>query len=138
MIYEAQVSYEGQDKTGNPRTIKENYLMDDFFFFKEVESYLYDVEFVGVADVVVCAIKRSRIKEIACGKRHVDDSLWLAELEDMFITDEGEERPIRYKVAFFANSFDDAKTYISEYIKQGYNMSLVSLKKTKFSDVLTK
>ena len=55
---------------------------------------------------------------------------------DVFHDDEGNEKPLKYKILFFSKTYESANAFITEYSKQGYDMSLVSLKLTKFVDVI--
>ena len=101
----------------------------------QVESELHK-EFKGYKDFDVVAIKRSNIKEIANQRTNNDDVIWQAELQDIFHDDEGNEKLLKYKILFFSKTYESANTFITEYAKQGYQMSLVSLKLTKFIDVI--
>ena len=103
--------------------------------FTQVESKLYE-KFEGYKDFDVVAIKRSNIKEIANQRTNNDDVIWQAELQDIFHDDEGNEKLLKYKILFFSKTYESANTFITEYAKQGYDMSLVSLKLTKFMDVI--
>lgn len=137
MIYEGTISYVGVDNRGNDKTIKENYVMQDRETFGDAESCLYN-EFKDdrLTDFDVIALKRSSIKEIANQRTNDNDLLWIAELQNTFIDDNGVEKITKYKVLFYSQTFDSAKTFISNYIKQGYDLDLVSLKLTKFKDIL--
>lgn len=135
MIYEATVMYVSPDDRGNERNNKESYILENQDLFTQVESKLYE-EFEGYKDFDVVAIKRSNIKEIANQRTNNDDVIWQAELQDIFHDDDGNEKLLKYKILFFSKTYESANTFITEYAKQGYDMSLVSLKLTKFIDVL--
>ena len=62
--------------------------------------------------------------------------IWIAEVQDTFTNDEGEEQEINYKVAFYSKTIDSAMAYVKEYLRQGYDMKIVSLKKSNFVDVI--
>lgn len=138
MIYEAQVAYNASNNKGEIKCVKENYLMENRLIFAQVESDLYGMfnGYSNIEDFDVVAIKRSKIKEIANTRGSDEDLLWLAEIEDIFLTDDGEEKPLRYKIVVFAPTFDSAKAFLADYLKQGYSMELVSLKLTKFKDLI--
>lgn len=135
MIHECQVNYVTIDKQGKDKNVKENYLVDNLECFTEVEEKLVEYG-IGFTDFDVLAIKRSSAKEIANSKQNENDKIWLAEVMDVQINDDGEEKEIKYKIFLFAQTFDSAKAFISDYIKQGYDLTLVSLKLTKFVEVL--
>lgn len=135
MIHEVTIAFTVAGKNGEGKTIKEQYLVDNRNLFAEVEDAMY-VGFDGYKDLDVIAVKRSRIKEIINTRQSEDDLIWMAELQDTFVDDDGKETYIKYKVVLYSKTFDTAKAFISEYIKQGYNLALVSLKLTKFEEVL--
>lgn len=135
MIHEVTIAFTVAGKNGEGKTVKEQYLVDNSNLFAEVEDSMY-VGFDGYKDLDVIAVKRSRIKEIINTRQSEDDLIWMAELQDTFVDDDGKEKYIKYKVVLYSKTFDTAKAFISEYIKQGYNLALVSLKLTKFEEVL--
>ena len=135
MIYEATLTYITVDKNGNDKVDKSMYVIDGCEVFAEVENMLYE-RFAGENSLDVVAIKRSKIKEIANERKYDDEKVYLSEVEDVYTDDNGEEKSLRYKILFYAKDFDGAKAFISEFIKQGFNMNLVSLKLTKFDDVI--
>lgn len=136
MIYESTISYVGVNDKGNDVVIKESYILQDKESFGDVEDTMLS-EFNNVlTDMDVIAIKRSRIKEVANSSTDNDDKIYLATIADIFIDDNSNEKEIKYVIALFAKTFDGAKAFISEYLKQGYNMQLKSLKETKFVGVI--
>ena len=131
MIYEAKISYENEGKV-----VKEQYIIENAELFGEVEAKLYD-EFGNFPNFSVVSIKtNNKIREIINQREDEEDFIWTAELQDVFHTDEGDEKHIRYKDIIFAKTFDSAKTKIVKYMQQGYDMTLVSLKLTDFKEVL--
>lgn len=135
MIYEGTIQYIAIDENGNDKSTKENYIIENAELFAQVENKLYE-EFEGYTDIDVVAVKRSRIKEIINTRQSEDDLIWLCEIEDVFLTEDGEEKPLRYKILGYSKDFNSAKTLFGEYLKQGYSMNIISIKKTKFEDVL--
>lgn len=135
MIYEATVTYKSYDDNGRERDNKENYIVESMNTFSEVEQYLLE-EFGAFKDFDVTHIKRSKIKEVANGRGNKGDSIWMAELQDVFHKDDGSEELLKYKIAFFSKTYESANVFISEYVKQGYQMVLISLKLTHFEDVI--
>lgn len=136
MIYEIQVQYTTIDpKSGNDKIAREKYLVENVETFAEAEAKGYDWG-DGETDLDVIAVKRSKVKEIVNTRQSMEDLIWLAELQDTFTTDDGEEKYTKYKVVLFAKTFDHAKSIMEEYIKQGFNMSLVGVKLTGFNNLL--
>lgn len=136
MIYETQIAYVTIDNRGNDKNVKENIVVLNATSFTEAEETGYKYG-DGLTDIDVVSIKRSKIKEVLNERSNDSDLIWQAELMDVFHDDEGNEKEIKYKTILFAQSFDSAKAFISEYMRQGYdNMSLVSLKLTKFTTVI--
>lgn len=136
MIYEATTTHIIIDNKGNDKIKKERFIIDNMGTFSDVEAMLFG-EYGTFREFDVPAIKRSNIKEIANKRQSDEDKIYIAEVEDIFTTDTGEEKPIKYKIAFFSSSnFDDALYFITEFLKQGFDMSLISLKQSNFIDIL--
>lgn len=135
MIYEATITHIVIDDKGNDKTKKERFIIDNMETFSEVESMLFE-EYGSLREFDVPTIKRSNIKEIANKRQSDEDKIYIAEIEDVFTTDTGEEKPIKYKIVFFSSEFDNALYFITEFLKQGFDMSLISLKQSNFVDVL--
>lgn len=137
MIYEVQITYVTVDNKGNDKNIKNNLVVQNAISFADAEEAGYEYgQGLNLNEVDVVGVKRSKVKEILNTCQHDDDLIWQAELMDVFHDDEGNEKEIKYKTILFTQSFDSAKAFISEYMRQGYDMSLVSLKLTKFTTVI--
>lgn len=135
MIYEATITYITRDNNGNDKQVKESYIFDNVETFAQVEEMLYR-EFQDLTDIDVIAIKRSNINETIKPKTTEGESVWMADIVQMFTDDNGVEKEMRYKFAFFSLNTDTAFQYVKEYLKQGYtDMELVGLKKTRFQDI---
>lgn len=136
MTYEATITYITRDKKGNDKQVKENYIIDEVETFAQVEELLYD-KFQGLTDIDVVAIKRSNINEIIKPKTTNGESVWIADIVQIFTDENDVEKEMRYKFAFFSMYPNTAFQYVKEYLKQGYDdMELVGLKKTRFQDIL--
>ncbi len=135
MIWETQVAYITIDKKGNDKQVKEKFLVEYAESFSDVENRLYK-EFGDKTNFEVQAIKQSKAKETLSYKKDGDELIWCAEMQDIFYTDEGEEKYIKYKVFLCAKTFDEAKSNLYEYIAQAYDMTVVSVKLTNFEDIL--
>ena len=83
------------------------------------------------------SIKESNLREFVNERQDDDQAIFLATLEDVFVTDDGDEKATRYVVGLFANTVEEATKIMIEYMRQGMgNLSLVSIKKTKIVDLL--
>lgn len=136
MIYEATITYITIDKNGNDKQAKEAYVIDGVETFKEVEEILY-TKFQDLTNIDVVAIKRSKVTEIINKRTNENERVWIADIVQTFVDEDGVEKEMRYKFAFFSLNTDTAFQYVKEYLKQGYtDMELVGLKKTRFEDII--
>ena len=135
MLYESKVSFTKIVK-GNDKVMKEKYMVAEAESFGDAETQTY--EFCdGETDLDVIDVKRSKVREIINTRTDENDVIFVADIADTQINEEGEEVELIYKWALFANDFDQAYKRINEYLKQGYNMQAVGMKKTKFVDVIS-
>ena len=133
MIYESTITY----TDGEGKSKRESYVLNAMSTFTEVEAKLNEEFGTYYREFDVTAIKRSKIAEIANTRTSDDEGLWVAELMYTFYDDTTDtEKPVKYKILFYSETFDSAKTFISNFSQQGYDMSLVSLKLTNFKDVI--
>lgn len=135
MIYETKCSFIKVDDNGNDKVVKERYIVEEAESFGDAEKQTYDF-CDGETDLDVIDVKRSKIKEILNSRDTGDDKIFVADIADVHHNDDGEEVELVYKVALFALNVDAAYNYIKSYLKQGYNMTLVGLKKTKYNEVI--
>lgn len=136
MIYEGTIQFVEIDKNGNDKTTKQNFILDNIELFGEAEEMLYKYG-QSLTACEVIAIKRSKVKEIANRRGSEQDKVWLAEVEDVFLSDEGEEKSIKYKILLYAKNFDSAMKVMDQFLAQGYSMTLVTIKRTNIVDILT-
>jgi hypothetical protein len=135
MLYESKVSFTKIVK-GNDKVMKEKYMVAEAESFGDAETQTY--EFCdGETDLDVIDVKRSKVREIINTRTDENDVIFVADIADTQINEEGEEVELIYKWALFANDFDQAYKRVNEYLKQGYNMQAVGMKKTKFVDVIS-
>ena len=135
MIHESKIAFTRVDDNGNDKVIKERYLIAEAESFGDAEEQTYDF-CEGETGLDVIDVKRSKIKEILNSRDTGDDKIFVADIADVQHNDDGDEVEIVYKVALFAPNVDAAYNYIKSYLKQGYNMTLVGLKKTKYNEVI--
>lgn len=135
MIYEVGISYISVDEKGNDKNTKGMFLLENINTFTEAEARITD-EYGALANFDVYAIKRSRIKEIANARTSENEKIFLAEVADVYLEEDGSEKDIKYIIALFALTIEAAHDFIREYMKQGYSMELRSLKETRIADLL--
>ena len=135
MIHEVTIAFTVAGKNGEGKTVKEQYLVDNRNLFAEVEDAMY-VGFDGYKDLDVIAVKRSRIKEVANSRTNEEEKMFIATLVDIFHDQEGNEKEIKYQVAFYSQNMSTAWAFIREYVAQGYNMKVSAIKENKFIDLV--
>ena len=135
MIYECTISHRMIDKNGNEKSVRRTYLVENKELFGEVESTAYEA-LGGLVDFDVIAIKRSKLREIINSRHSDDEFLFVADVADVQTNDDGEEVELVYKVALFALSMDDAYKKTKAYLSQGFDMTIVGIKKTRLEEVL--
>lgn len=122
------------DAKGNDKEIAEKFIIDNCEFCQEAEKAML-LEYNG--ENRCTSIKESNLREFVNKRQDDDQAIFLATLEDVFVTDDGDEKATRYVVGLFANTVEEATKIMIEYMKQGLNnLSLVSIKKTKIVDLL--
>lgn len=134
MIYEGTVQFVAVDDNGNDKQTKESVILENCDTFSEAESRLYETYDRKTAFDVI-ALKRSNLKEVANTRSDADEKIFVAVVCDTFTDDSGKEKEMSYRIAFFSPSIDNAKNFIDQYLKQGYDMKLKSLQETKFANV---
>lgn len=83
----------------------------------------------------VYSIVVSKIKEIVNTKTE-DKPFFKATIVDIYLDDEGNEKENKSAVLVCATDVKDATKIMEEYLKQGYNMGLIGVNRTKILDVL--
>lgn len=136
MIYEATTTHIVIDDNGNDKLVKGNYIIDYVETFSDVEQLLFNTLEPSHSNFDVTAIKRSKLREVIDKREDADESIFVADIADTQTNDDGEELEIVYKIALHADNIDSAYAKLKEYLKQGYSMTIVAIKKTKIVDVL--
>ena len=135
MIYESTVQFTTVYAHVNDRDVKQRFIIKEAMLHGEAEGITYK-ECHEQTDIDVIAVKRSKIKEILNKRQSDADYIFIADVADITTDENGEEKELVYKMAFYANNADNAFNFIMAYLRQGYNMTLVGLKKTKYNEVL--
>ena len=131
MFYELNIKVKRLNEKGEEKEVIEKYITDKALFS--------EVECVGLElynnDCDVCAIKRSRVTEIINNKVE-DIPFFRVVVCDVFTNDDGVEKEIDYQILVCAKDVKSANEKVLEYMKQGYNMEVKSVSRTKILDVL--
>lgn len=128
MYYETKVRHEiivpdGTIKQGNEKLIVRN--CNTF-----AEAELRSLQHIKDGDVI--AIRQSNLREFANDPIE-DADIYFATIVDTFLSELGDEKTTKYKVALYAKSTTEANKVINEFMKQGlYDMKCTEIKKTNF------
>ena len=134
MIYEVTIQHSVYLENGNEKIKKEQYLIDNCNMFADAEDLMY-TQFSNLKNIDVIAIRRSKINEIVNTCNNANDKLFSADIMDVSIDEEGQEHEIVYRVIVWASDIKDAQTKMEIYLKQGMDMQLIALRRTKYVDV---
>lgn len=115
---------------------------------KRTETFLIEKEFFSEAEYAVMellttesnshliesfdipSLRVSSIKELCL--QYQGDSTYIVSLKDVFLTDEGAEKPIKYKILLWANSLSEANHRAQEIAEQGYDMHIEGIKEVEY------
>lgn len=134
MFYEISLKRNTVNESGMEKEVSEKYIIEGAELFCEAEAKALEY-FNGECNVT--AIKQSKIREFI-NNSETDNDIYLSCVADVYIDEKsGKEKELKYVVAVFATSVDDATKKTLEYMKQGLNdFVLNSVKKTKFLEVI--
>ena len=133
MYYEVKVKIEKENAKGELKQVTEHYIVDNCELFAEAEAKALE-EFNKECDVFfVC---RSKINEIV-NQKDIDKPFFKATIVDVVTDDNGEEKENKEVVLVCAKNVKEATSIMEEFLKQGYDMRLDGIVKTKILDILT-
>ena len=135
MYYDIKLSVEKEVPSKNMGTtlkvVTEQYICDTdnvgSAFYKVMELYNNECE--------VLSVSASKIQEIVNDKVE-DKPFFKAKLSDVYTNDEGEEKESQFVVLVCAKDITEAHSLMQEYIKQGYDMQMIGINKTKILDII--
>jgi hypothetical protein len=134
MIHEVTLKRTVVDAKGCDKEIKENYLVENKVFCAEAEATMLEY---WNSECEVTSVRQSKIVEFANNRGDDEQQIYLAEVESIFVGDDGEEKATKYVVGLFSTSVEDATAKMREYMKQGIqDMKLTSVKRTKIVELL--
>lgn len=132
MFYEFKVKVERENSKGELKQVSEHYIIKGCELFAEVEAKA--MEEFG-ADCDVFAITRSKITEIV-NQKEIGKPFFKATVVDVFTDDEGNEKETKYQMLVCAKDVTEATKIMNEYLRQGFDMQLNGITKTKILDLL--
>ena len=120
---------------GKTRKRNETYIVDDCQMFVEAEhqvtAALVEEQTNGtVEDFEIQSLKISPIREVCT--QYAGNNSYIATLIDVFIAEDGTEKPLKYKVLLWADSLSEAMARTNVFSRQGYNMSVEGLKEVNY------
>lgn len=135
MFFEIGVKHTVVDKKGNDKEVISKYIVENQELFAEAEQKGLELN-LNCPDVV--AIRISQIREFANEPSGQEgEAIYIATIVDTILTDSGDEKKTKYKVALYALSTTNANKVINEYMAQGMSdMECEEIKKTTFVDVI--
>ena len=104
-------------------------------FFSEAEyavTKLLGEEKAGksVSDYEIQSLRISPIKELAT--QYTGENTFVVTLTDVFTDDEGNEKPLKYKVLLWAKDLSEAWERTKELSEQGYDMHIEGIKEVLY------
>lgn len=132
MFYEFKVKVERENSKGELKQVSEHYIIEGCELFAEVEAKA--MEEFG-ADCDVFAITRSKITEIV-NQKEIGKPFFKATVVDVFTDYEGNEKETKYQMLVCAKDVTEATKIMNEHLRQGFDMQLNGITKTKILDLL--
>ena len=83
-----------------------------------------------VFDYEIQSLKCSSIKELAT--QYTGENTFVVTLTDVFTDDEGNEKPLKYKVLLWAKDLSEAWERTKEISEQGYDMHIEGIKEVPY------
>ncbi len=133
MLFEAKIKVEKTLDTGEVKEVKEHFILDAELFgeaeetmFKEYPNHKIDV----------FCISRSDIREII-NQKEDDKPFFKATVVDVYEDENtGKEKETKYSMLVCAKNVLEATRLLEEHLKQGYDLCLDGIKRTKIVDYI--
>lgn len=129
MLIEVKVKV-SRNIDGKIRKKTETYLVDKEFFaeaeYKVTHELSEEQNSQAVESFEIVSLRQSAVKEIA--SQYEGDFSFIASFKDIFLDNDGTEKPIKYKVLLWANDLSEAMEHVTELARQGYDMTVEGLK----------
>lgn len=133
MFYEIKLKTEKENAKGETKEVAEHYITDAELF-SEAEQKGLEL-YANKCDVF--AVSRSKIREIVnLGDKTEENHFFKATITDVFTDDAGNEKETKYFVLVAAKDIPEANRRMEDYLRQGFDMKLDGIVKTKILEVL--
>lgn len=132
MLFESKIKVEKTLDSGEVKEVTEHFILDAELF-GEAEKRMFE-EYPSLK-IDVFAVYRSKIREII-NEKEDDKPFFKAVVIDIFTDDNGKEKETKYEVLVCAENVAQATAITMEYLKQGYDLRLDEVKRTKIVDYL--
>lgn len=134
MLIEVKAKTKRVEESGKVHRATETYLTDRELF-AEAEAAV--TEQLGeeqashlLEEFEIQSLRISSIREI-CDQYRGEQS-FVATLKDIFVDDNGVEKPTRYKVLLWADDLTQCNQRVQEIVRQGYSMKIESILEKDF------
>ncbi len=131
MFYEIKLKTEKEKENGEIKEVAEHFITD-VELFAEAECKGLDL-YNNNCDVF--SIIRSKIKEIVNDKEE-DKPFFKATVTDTFTDEDGNEKENKYFILVCAKDIPEANKIMEDYLRQGFDMKIDGIVKTKILDVI--
>lgn len=133
MYYEIKLRTEKENAKGEMKEVTEHYITNVELFAeaeqKGMEMYNNECD--------VFSIVRSKVSEIVNESDKTDDNhFFKATIVDVYTDESGNEKETKYFVLVSAKDIPEANKRMEDYLKQGFDMKLDGIVKTKILDVI--
>ena len=130
MYFEATIKQEVEGKNN-----KFKLLIENASTFSEAEYKSLD--YVGGKGDVIALKLMKRMMEIINTKRNEEEALYYANIESIFVDDNGKEKSTKYVVGVYAKDIETATERASGYIKESLSdMQFMGIKLAKVENVI--
>lgn len=137
MLYEIRVAVDRPGKDGNLKNVKDHFILDAELHgeAETVGFKLYNDGMFEGENPDVVSVSRSAIHEII-NQKEEGKPFFNATVVDIVTDDNGAEKEMKYQLLVCAHDLLAATDIVAEYIRQGYNMRLDSIRRTKIVDYI--
>ena len=131
MYYELKLKTSKTNSQGEEKEVAEHFITD-VELFAEAEQKGLEM-YAGHADVF--SVTRSKIREIVNTKEK-GKPFYKATIVDTYTDDAGNEKETKYYVLVSARDIPEANRLMEDYLRQGFDMTLDGIVKTKIIDLV--
>ena len=133
MYYEIKLRTEKENSKGEMKEVTEHYITN-VELFAEAEQQGMEM-YNNECDVF--SIVRSKVSEIVNESDKTDENhFFKATIVDVYTDESGNEKETKYFVLVAAKDIPEANKRMEDYLKQGFDMKLDGIVKTKILDVI--